>query len=197
MFYSIMIAAAAGTTVAMSYAIACGNVVVAAALPTMLSPGGMWFCRHFLERGNPAGLFSPRTQSWAFMFGDPLAIGVAFGAIVAAANHNTSVWWLAISLLMTTGISVAWRYAEMRAYQASDAADLLGSPSKLWHDLVVYPVFTFVLIYEGLPVVIDWQEPGWVLAAAMGGWATLAVADGVRKLNPKKLHPRAEYTLHH
>lgn len=170
-------------------------------IPILLSPVAMLVLRLVLEGGRPSGMLDLRTQSWAFLVGDtiflPLAlVFAALGQRVLATNSTDpswyrSIWWLVASLAIGLVAAYVFRNVlDAPNYVSAGAADLLQSPTKIWHDLVVYPAIAGGLVYLATPLVIhDFSGFGWVVVACLGGWLALGVLDGLRGLNPRDLHP--------
>lgn len=48
--------------------------------PLFVSPVAMWVIRQTCEGGQPVGMFDPKAQSWAFMFGDTFSLPLTIWA---------------------------------------------------------------------------------------------------------------------
>jgi hypothetical protein len=94
-------------------------------------------------------------------------------------------WWLAVSALLGVALAAAFRWHEAGAYS------LYGydSASKLWHDLVIYPVLATLVTYVFWPMVIT--GPGREAAVALLiVWVATAAMDNIHPLDPARLHPQ-------
>jgi hypothetical protein len=176
-------------------------------MPIIVSPVAMLILRITVERGLPAGLLDPRTQSWSFLFGDSISIPLtllfsSFGwrrYVDAEPDWFLQHWrlWLAISV--TVGVVAACLFhfvLDGPNYRREGHGDRLGSPTKLWHDIPVYFSFGATMCMLGIPVLIgDFTGYGiWVLVSFMS-WLALAGCDATfHKLNPADLHPRVQDT---
>lgn len=126
--------------------------------PIIISPVAMAFIRHQYENGSPKGMFDFRTQSWAFLFGDSVALPVALSAALYAVQKDAPEWmyrwwWLLLAVATATIATFGFRTMDKSGYIASGNADRLHSPTKLWHDFVVYPILGFPLFYLGIPAI--------------------------------------------
>jgi uncharacterized membrane protein len=99
-------------------------------------------------------------------------------------------WWLAASAAVGVVLAAAFRWHEAGAYS------LYGydSASKLWHDLVIYPVLATLVTYVFWPMVVT--GPGRAAAVALLlVWVATAVSDNVHPLDPSRLHPQLPAAL--
>jgi hypothetical protein len=178
-----------------------GNILIGF-IPILVSPIAMLYFRVTMEDGHPKGLFNPTTQSYAFLLGDALLLPMAFAFMALGwkrlaheQGFHVQAWWLIFALVAGAAIMMVWRRMEMQAYTKLGAADRLDSPTKLWHDYVVYGSLGTLLVFGGVPVVVkDFTGNGWLVLLCFAGWVALGVLDGSRKLNPANLHPRKEET---
>jgi hypothetical protein len=179
--------------------------VSAGLVPILLSPTAMAVIRLTMENGKPKGMFDPATQSWAFLFGDTIALPLAFifSALSWRRLAKTRVqafylesWWLIISLTAAIVITGVWRFSEEYGYTAAGYESLLTSPSKWWHDIVVFGSLSFIVVMMGVPAILrDFRKSGkWVLVA-LALWAGLGIYDGQRGLDPANLHPPVQNTI--
>lgn len=134
-----------------------------------------------------ASLVDFRHGSWAFLFGDTLFLPIMAAAIAIGWRHNwfgLSWHWLVICLVIGVVVGLAFHHHDASFY--SEAA--FNSPTKLWHDLVAYPVLFGGLVFGLVPMIrqLPWV---WVALALFALWLLAGVADGtVHKLNPGDLH---------
>lgn len=166
--------------------------------PVVISPLCLLVIRYTMEFGQPGRLFDLRTQSWAFLVGDIVALPLALwfaqkswgsGAIERGSFFNTFAW---IVICLIAGLLIQQGYhdlLETPAYIASGNADLLGSPSKLWHDIVVYGSLSGAFVYLGVPAIFkDWSGNGKFVVLGLGLWLVLGILDTtVRDLDASTL----------
>lgn len=147
----------------------------------------------------PGGMFSPKTQSWAFLFGDGVGLPVALGA---AGMSSSLDWvsghrepWLVVSAIVGIAASITFRFMDVKAYTKLGHEDRLRTPTKLWHDGVVYSSLVTLLVYFGVPAVWhDFSGYGWIVALGFIFWLVMCVADMFRKPDPVNMHPRKQDT---
>lgn len=177
-------------------------VICFAAMPIILSSVVMVMLRVTLEYGRPSGLLHPKTQSWAFLFGDTIVLPITFGVTaVLWSRGSPEVWSRNMGLLISAAIAVvvsgAFRYGDAKRYRSSQNADRLRAPTKLWHDLVVYPVLVMALVYFGIPALIVHfgSTECWLMLGGLALWLVLGLIDVFMiKPNPAKQHPRWQDT---
>lgn len=175
-----------------------------ALLPIVVSPLSMLVLRISMEYGLPEGIFSPKTQSWAFLFGDAFYIPLAFlgGAlswrrIAAIDGFHHQKWWLWLSIAIGALAGVAFRYVlNAPDYRAAGLDSLLDSPTSIWHDFVVYPVLVGLFVYICLPAVAyDTTNWGWLALVGLLGWGAMGAHDATHPLDLRNLHPPVEKTI--
>ena len=169
----------------------------AAVVALLSSPILLLVLRQTLEKGEPAGLFSPATQSWAFLFGDVLWLPASFAAaaygqrFVQDDSKFHSHWWLAGCVVIGVVAGVVFHKLDQEVYVLNGHGLALVSPTKLAHDFVAYPLLFGGLLFLGLPVLV--HRFWWAGATALIGvllWGLMGVADAKRSLDPKDLHPK-------
>lgn len=182
-----------------------GSISVAT-IPILVSIIGMGVVRAIWERNSPltvADMYNPATQSWAFLFGDLLALPMALGfSAVAWRKMSSSSWfwsdaWAVVAIISGILISLMWHHLlEAPAYTAAGFEDMLETPTKIWHDTVVYGILSTLLIYLGVPAVItDWRRTGGAAVMAFVVWGALGFADAtVHELHIPDLHPPHDTT---
>lgn len=190
------------TVVSGTFLIQAGNPWVAI-LPPLISTLCLLIIRYRLEYGKPSGFFDLRKQSWAFLIGDIVAMPVALLAAafgwreLAHRQLQVPAWLILVAVVAMFGFVIAWTRHEAQSYASfgKGNVDRIGSPSKMWHDGVVYGSLSYLLVWGGVPVVVT-QPLGWglVMILALLLWLGLGIADGYRKLPPSDLHPRVQDT---
>lgn len=174
------------------------NWVIMVATALLASPLLLLALRLWLEEGRPAGLFSPSSQSWAFLFGDILWLPLAFGAsaygyqfVPADSWFKTSVWWLAICVAIGIAAGLVFHMLDSGAYSNAGYELALVSPTKLAHDFVSYPLLFGGLLFLGVPVLA--HQFMWAGAVALTGvllWTAMGVKDMIDPPHPGNLHPK-------
>lgn len=164
----------------------------------VLSPISMKLLRRHVEKWDEPMMFkNVQGKSWAFIFGDTIALPIAF----AAASRGwwwlqgdptawyRQDWWLVRSLVIGAIIGLVFHFVDQPNYIKAGLDEALDSPTKLWHDLVVYPVLAGSLLYLGWPVVTETSSSTpwpWMLVIAVGLWAVLGLLD-IRAARTKRL----------
>ena len=179
-----------------------------ALVPLVVSIYGMLAVRAVVEETLPNGMYNPKTQSWAFLFGDSLVLPAAMLFIalgregsVLPAFADSGKWLFAaglIGLVLGNGFHM-W---EVDSYRKQDAMDALDAPTKIWHDYVVYPVLVGTIVWAGVPLLVaDWQGLWvffgpwtWLALASIGIWFALGALDGKRGLRVYNMHPAWDKT---
>ena len=172
--------------------------------PIVISPVCMYIIRQSMEYGRPSGMFDPRTQSWAFLFGDTIALPLTFLFLAIGWRQLDSTgwyksnWWYFVCLVLGVLVACGWHFLlDGPGYTADGFGSLLGSPSKLWHDFTVYGSISGALFFLGIPM-LRYNFVGYgglALLSLVVLWGGLGVADNtIHKLNPANLHPPASQT---
>lgn len=172
-------------------------------IPIIISPVMMVVVRLALEPKFP---LLEGKQSLAYLVGDSVALPLALWAaamswrVIGQENgFHQRWWWLLVAITAGVLITYAWHtFLDVPRYVETGATDRLGAPTKLWHDYVVYPSLATLLVWGGVPAIFkDFGGYGrWVLTG-FALWAGLGALDGVRGLDPRHMHPRAQDTLLH
>lgn len=193
---------AVAVVVGLGVALLSSGSILIGLVPIIVSPATMLYLRLTMEEGRPAGLLNPGKQSWAFLYGDMLMLPIVFISMALGwrrladeQGFHMQFWWFLVSVAAGCIIAAVWRYSEVQTYKRLGGKDRLDSPTKLWHDYVVYGSLGTLLVFGGLPVVIlDFTSHGWAALVAFGGWVLLGLADSLRKLDPANLHPPVQDT---
>lgn len=174
----------------------------------LLSPVMMYVLRVIeLSRldkpGNPIvgalQIFNPKKQSWAFMFGDTFLLSFAMIGVtngweyVPSSSWFNSLTWVAGAVGLGVLLSVCFALFDWPRYTRSGSEAALVSPTKVWHDWVVFPVLMSLLLFAGVPQIIRYGSFHTVIALfAVAVFTALCVADLVRDnrgtLNPDDQH---------
>jgi hypothetical protein len=167
-------------------------------IPLMVSFVGAALLRWEMERLYVDVMFHPKAQSWAFLFGDSIALTVAMAMIWFARSEVVpgGFWaegsWFLISAHIGLLAGICFRLADRGRYHRFGAEQLLVSPTKVWHDFVTYSVIAGVMVWAGFPLLLPeyWVWETGVAVVAILAWGVLGVRDIRRNLNPFYLHPR-------
>jgi hypothetical protein len=109
-------------------------------------------------------LLDPGGEYKAFYYGDLIclpALAVAiwyFGRDMPRPNLSERTWWHWASLLAGVGLGLYIHLTEAANHVYTRSQDF--SPTKLYHDFVVFPCYTYILASAGIPVLFQ----------AKGGW---------------------------
>ncbi|MFR0355137.1 hypothetical protein [Streptomyces sediminimaris] len=154
------------------------------------TPGGMWVLALVLERR----LMGLRTGFLAVLIGDPLlAAAVALGVWRLGAtppSGPSGLWWGVASGGGWLAFGLAQWWSELRSGFFTRRQAL--APTKIWHQLVVYPLLGYWLWTAGVGGLL---APGTRAAdiaaragivACVGGWALI---NGYDRRRPKLGHP--------
>lgn len=169
----------------------------------LCSPLLLFVLRHTMERGVPGGIFNPKTQSWAFLFGDWIFLPVSLAALAWGAHewyHEAgfgfvtydSDGWQRICMALGMVAGFLFNVMDRKVYAKAGAHDAIFSPSKIAHDFVAYPVFVASLLYLAVPLLGVLNEARPAFAAGLVGlvlWGVMGVCDVKRQLHPFNLHP--------
>lgn len=180
-----------------------------ALVPVIVSIYGMLAVRAVVEETLPNGMFNPKTQSWAFLFGDGIFLPAAMLFIAlgregsALPTFADSSMWLVNAGVIGLLAGNIFHIMEVSNYRKQDAMDALDAPTKIWHDYVVYPVLVGTIVWAGWPLLVaDWQGLWaffslwtWLALASVGVWIVLGVVlDGKRGLRVYDMHPAWDKT---
>ena len=147
--------------------------------------------------------FDPKQQSWAYMFGDSLALPWAglFAALVGKAMPPTwfiGLEWVSVSAAFGAAASALFHTLDARAYRSGGFDLEVYARSKRWLDFATYFGLFGGFVYLGWPLVwgglfhdLAPQEKldVWLMLFGLAVWFGLAVCDAVRKPSPAFMHP--------
>ena len=154
-----------------------------------VTPGALIVIARLLERR----WLVPREQFAAVAYGDPLlavATGLAVGLTGSRTPHGLTgpaAGVVAVTVTLLFGLA-QWRDELRRGYYTRAQA---VAPTKIWHQLVVYPVLGYWLWTAGIGgLSVTGGAAVWVgkvlLLALLGVWAATNVYD---RRHPKLGHP--------
>ena len=168
-----------------------------ALIPLVVSLMGAAFVRWSLEYSAMNDMFDLKTQSWAFIVGDGVALPIAMLMIGFARSEVVIIgfwaqWqWFAVAAAIGLVGGILFRLIDRPRYLNASAGLTLASPTKVWHDFVTYPVLLSVVVWAGVPLLTPeyWVWPTAVAIVALIGWAGLGARDAVRQPSPLAQHP--------
>ncbi len=166
-------------------------------LPVLISPISMQIIRQLFEGGQPATGFNPKSDSWAYLFGDFLILPFSMGMAARDAQHVSWLldWRFIVAVIVGGCIfSVGFRWFDSNNYIRDGHRDRLYSPTKLWHDFVVYPVVASVFLWVTISALSTGALGGWVAVGGIALFFTLGGVDMIRGLKPEQMHPRVQDT---
>ena len=165
------------------------------------STGLMALIRYTIEGGKPDGLFNPKTQSWSFMYGDPVLTfsllvfawgGATKGGLGFGFARYDSWDWRITCMIVGFVAGAAFHLMDRGGYIEAGASGALTSASKLAHDFVAYPVFTAGLLFLGVPLLGALGDTWPAVAIGVAGiirWGLWGIRDMRVGLDPFDLHP--------
>lgn len=195
------VASGVGLYWAMVASIRNGAWLTAALAAFVTSPTVLLVLAGTAERRSGWGLIDFSRQSWAVLIGDTFALPVAaavvalgwrrFGDTLTQWQWSRGRGFLFVAVGVTAGVLFHW-WDVTANYIPAGAGMAANSPTKLWHDLVAYPVLFGALWYGLVPIVFrhraGWYR--WVIVVCGLVWLGLVVRDTFwGHLDPSWLHP--------
>ncbi|WP_158942833.1 hypothetical protein [Streptomyces sp. ERV7] len=160
-----------------------------------VSPGAPALLALVLERR----LLRPRHEFTAFLYGDPaLAVSCAAGVWLTDSQRAASVpvtGWPAVAMTVPPLVFGLWQGRWEVRTGLYTRAQLL-SPTKIWHQAVVYPLLTYLVGSSFLRGVTSGAEGPlrWVVLAVMAGCLLFWIAANVHdRRHPSTGHPPYEW----
>lgn len=157
-------------------------------------------------------VFSPKTQSWAFIFGDILLLPAAAVTATFAWDapeydgRHPSIFWGFVCFVIGYLVGHGFHAMDGGAYRKLGHEQSMHSATKRWHDLGTYPILFGALLFGAGPLLVEpagWDSFDWTwhlnaytitILVLIVGWAVLGgVCDRKRgaKLVPWG-HPRTD-----
>jgi hypothetical protein len=163
------------------------------AFPIVVSPLAAYVVRRWIEEVPTSGMFALKTQSKAFVIGDAVVLPFAFMFATIGWQRTElaeHMWVLGAVLLIGFVVAIGFRLFDRSRYQKTARTKLaFHSPTKLWHDFVIYPVLFGVMIWAGVPLLIEWSMWTWLTLASIAIWFLLGLVDAMNQPNPEDQHP--------
>lgn len=161
-----------------------------------ITPGGMFLIGLIFEgRIIP---INPKKQFLSFMPGDlflsafcALLLWMPIKVEIPRTWYGSRRWQLIVLLICMSGAVIVHFIFESRVYQPRS----LNSPTKLYHDLVLYGLFNYVMWGAGLPKLLSGNLFGirLLIFIPLACWLILAVSDSTlgRAIDEKReyAHP--------
>lgn len=200
-FYTGCMAASIGLFWLLIATIRQGVWWAAALTAFAVSPGIILVLGGTFEQRSVWGLLDFDRQSWAVLIGDTFMLPLAAAMAALAWKRQQTIftrWQLSLGrglLFFIVGIVAGFTFHTWDSiinYIPAGAGDVVDSPTKVWHDLVAYPVLFGALLYGGIPVVFrrraTWHR--WVIVACSVVWLAMVIRDTFwGRLDPNWLHP--------
>jgi hypothetical protein len=174
--------AAFGSYAAATQLVRGGDWWLLPAFMFVLSPGGMIALRHFYEEGRMPVLLTQNRISKAFL-GDALVLPWVFwfggrGWDTMAPSllfDSWLIWAVPMAVIGLVG-AVKFNQQDRLRYINADRESSLKSPTKVWHDWVITPVFIGMLSWLLMPQLTDFSIDtllsvvGLVIFGILAGW---------------------------
>lgn len=117
-------------------------------------------------------MWPPRAQFRAFIYGDTIFLpltALSLAVVYQNGDGDTGLvergWWHGALIIVIVLLAAASRMKEEG--DSFYSSRQMNSPTKLWHDLVVIPVFAMLLLYP-LPEFLTASFSVWHLIAVLG-----------------------------
>lgn len=192
------------TLAALIYAGRSGQPFAAAFMIWTASPILILMLRFTLELewdiGREASTYLPSNQSWAFLFGDTIALpftafvlALAWRRLdVSSSRWFMSWWWLPLCVVVGLAFGYWFHFIQDGpAYINASVPEALNSPTKWAHDFVSYPVIMAGLLYLGVPVLTHLFWPyGAAGLLGIALWFAFGARDMSAGLDPSLFHPQ-------
>lgn len=167
-----------------------GSPVMAAVYALILTPVMMFVIQLVLEGRRPA---SYANQFRGFIPGD-IFLGLSFGVMVALADKlpdgdnrwfNTG-WFQLLALAGAIGVFIVGSRLDEELYSGAQ----LASPSKVYHDYLLYLGYGYVLLKVGVATLFAAPWSDWPLKVAMlalvGCWVACLLHDAAQPYSRKE-----------
>jgi hypothetical protein len=134
-------------------------------------------------------LLHPGGQYKAFYYGDLICLpGVVLAIwylgqdMSRVPNWSHSRLWHAFWFAFGLAYGIWWHLVDGHSHFYTRSQ--MNSPTKLYHDFVVFPLYIYILTSAGFPAVI-WSRRGWkaraVIAVLLAGFALLNYYDSIHR----------------
>lgn len=146
----------------------------------------------FLELGD---------MPWSLIIGDVVVLpSMAFVAARSASDWRDQSFAIKSSvrrLCLAAGLAagLAFHLYDGAGYRVMKLGNLVASLTKVYHDLVIYPVLFGALLFAGI-MVVRFAQPNTrrVFLLLLAAWVMLVVLDANRGLNPNDFHTPCDVT---
>ena len=161
----------------------------------VLSPGAMAFLRHYYEGGLKKSFFDPDLMSNAFVIGDTFFLtfammfaGLGRQGVTVSLGYDVAlqVFGLASGLLAVA----AFRKVDGQRYINVGWASALKSPTKVWHDWVVFTVTIALFIWLLIPQITTHGYAFWLSLMWIGCFVVTVTMDGIKGPDVTRQHYR-------
>lgn len=183
-----------------------GRPAMSAFMVLLISPISLAFLVSYGENRSLWPLLDLGNTAWSLVIGDVLLLPMA-AACAAKANQlrpqfgtpivttqfsrwldSRRCWWQCLAIGLAVGL--LFHVNDSNGYIHAGFAALVASLTKLFHDLVIYPVLFGGLLHAAFSTFTygrgsSWR---WMFLACCLGWLVLAIADANRGLSPGLFH---------
>lgn len=152
-----------------------------------LSWGAMNLIALAIERRTEM-LLHPGGQYKALYFGDLICLPAVTAAIwylgqnMRVPNWSQKRWWHAACFAFGLAYGIWWHFVDRSSHFYTNSQ--MWSPTKLYHDFVVFPLYIYILVSGGIPALV-WSRRGWkarvVIVVLLAAYAGLNYYDAVHR----------------
>lgn len=118
-------------------------------------------------------LLNPSGEYKAFYYGDlvclpAMALAIWYlGHYMPRPNLSEKAWWHWLCLIVSIGLGVGLHLSEAANHVYTRSQDY--SPTKLYHDFIVFPCYIYLLASAGIPAAFQ-SKGGWKAKAVLWGF---------------------------
>lgn len=153
-----------------------------------LSWGAMNLIALLVERRTEM-LLHPGGQYKALYYGDSIclpAVAVAIWYLGQSMSERPGWWrerlWHAFWFAFGLAYGIWWHWVDAHSHFYTRSQ--MWSPTKLYHDYVVFPLYIYILTSAGIPAMI-WSRRGWkaraIIAVLLAAYALLNYYDAIHR----------------
>jgi len=186
---SVLIGVVLFATIAIAFT--KGNPWIALGTVWMASPIPLMTIATLIEHRSLSDVANLQHGSLALLIGDIILLP-AMAAFTAVGRRQVNLsgwagswWWLFAALAIGVIAGLTFHHMDQAVY--AEAA--FNSPTKLWHDLITYPILFGGLTFGFVPIIRQASTVKWFATAMIALWFLAVVSDVTwHRLNPVALH---------